>query len=135
MKNARPGFVIDPYRFDGSFLTSMSDGIHCDYTHKTLEELRAGEDNPRLVTVSRNTADKMFRITKKMMIYGRAYFKGDVIGEITDIGFSNVDQVIDRLVEQLPKDIPTGCMVQFRLMNCDSKKEVVYERSKGKGFM
>jgi hypothetical protein len=46
-----------------------------------------------------------------------------------------VDQVIDRLVEQLPKDIPTGCMVQFRLMNCDSKKEVVYERSKGKGFM
>lgn len=80
-------------------------------------------------------ADKMFRITKKMMIYGRAYFKGDVIGEITDIGFSNVDQVIDRLVEQLPKDIPTGCMVQFRLMNCDSKKEVVYERSKGKGFM
>ena len=80
-------------------------------------------------------ADKMFRITKKMMIYGRAYFKGDVIGEITDIGFRNVDQVIDRLVEQLPKDIPTGCMVQFRLMNCDSKKEVVYERSKGKGFM
>ena len=80
-------------------------------------------------------ADKMFRITKKMMIYGRAYFKGDVIGEITDIGFSNVDQVIDRLVGQLPKDIPTGCMVQFRLMNCDSKKEVVYERSKGKGFM
>ena len=71
--------------------------------------------------------DKMFRITKKM-IYGRAYFKGDIIGEITDIGFSNVDQVIDRLVEQLPKDIPTGCMVQFHLMNCDSKKEVVYER-------
>lgn len=80
-------------------------------------------------------ADKMFRISKKMMIYGRAYFKGDVIGEVTDIGFSNVDQVIDRLVGQLPKDIPTGCMVQFRLMNCDSKKEVVYERSKGKGFM
>lgn len=43
----------------------MSDGIHCDYTHKTLEELRAGEDNPRLVTVSRNTADKMFRIHLK----------------------------------------------------------------------
>ena len=37
MKNARPGFVIDSYRVDGSFLTSMSDGIHCDYTHKTLE--------------------------------------------------------------------------------------------------
>lgn len=79
-------------------------------------------------------ADKMFRISKKMMIYGRAYFKGDVVSELTDIGFSNVDQVISKLASQLPNDIPTGCTVQFRLMNCDSKKEVVYERSKGKGF-
>lgn len=67
-----------------------------------------------------------------MMIYGRAYFKGDVIGEITDIGFSNVDQVIDRLVELLPKDIPTGCMVQFRLMNCDSKRKLYMKEAKGK---
>lgn len=78
--------------------------------------------------------DKMFRISKKMMIYGRAYFKGKVVGELTDIGFSNVDEVITELVKQLPKDIPTGCSVQFRLTNCDSQKEVVYERSKGKGF-
>ena len=80
------------------------------------------------------TADKLFRITKKMMIYGRAYFKGKVVGELTDIGFSNVDEVIAELVKQLPKDIPTGCNVQFRLENCDNNKEVVYERSKGKGF-
>lgn len=80
------------------------------------------------------TEDKLFRISKKMMIYGRAYFKGKVVGELTDIGFSNVDEVIAELVKQLPKDIPTGCNVQFRLLNCDSQKEVVYERSKGKGF-
>ena len=78
--------------------------------------------------------DKLFRISKKMMIYARAYFKGKVVGELTDIGFSNVDEVIAELVKQLPKDIPTGCNVQFRLLNCDSQKEVVYERSKGKGF-
>ena len=80
------------------------------------------------------SADKLFRITKKMMIYGRAYFKGDVVGELTDIGFDTVDDVISALVMQLPRDIPTGCTVQFRLLNCDSQKEVVYERSKGKGF-
>lgn len=78
--------------------------------------------------------DKMFRISKKMMIYGRAYFKGKIVGELTDIGFSNIDEVIAALVKQLPKDIPIGCNVQFRLTNCDSQKEVVYERSKGKGF-
>lgn len=78
--------------------------------------------------------DKMFRITKKKMIFGRAYFKGNVIAELTDIGFSTVDDVIAALVKQLPKDIPVGCNVQFRLVNCDSNREVVYERSKGKGF-
>lgn len=78
--------------------------------------------------------DKYFRISKKMMIYARAYFKGKLVGEFTDIGFSNVDQVIARLVLQLPTDIPVGCNVQFRLTNCDSQREVVYERSKGKGF-
>jgi len=69
-----------------------------------------------------------------MMIYGRAYFKGKVVGEVTDIGFNTVDDVIAVLVKQLPSDIPTGCNVQFRLTNCDSQNEVVYERSKGKGF-
>ena len=78
--------------------------------------------------------DALFRISPKRMIYGRAYFKGEVVAELTDIGFSNVDEVIARLVKQLPKDIPTGCNVQFRLTNCDTQKEAVYERSKGKGF-
>lgn len=79
-------------------------------------------------------ADKLFRITKKRMIHARAYFKGTVIAELTDIGFSNVDEVIDKLVEQFPSDIPVGCTVQFRITNCDTQKEEVYERSKGKGF-
>lgn len=78
--------------------------------------------------------DAMFRITKKMMIYGRAYFKGNLVGELTDIGFSNVREVISCLVKQLPGDIPVGSTVVFRLTNCDSQREAVYERSKGKGF-
>ncbi len=45
-----------------------------------------------------------------------------------------VDDVISALANQLPNDIPVGCNVQFRLTNCDSQKEAVYVRSKGKGF-
>ena len=75
-----------------------------------------------------------FRISKKMMIYARAYFKGKVIAEVTDIGFNTIDDVIKRLVPYFPKDMPEGCAVQFRLENCDSHKEIVYERTKGKGF-
>ena len=80
------------------------------------------------------TDDKLFRISKKMMIYGRAYFKGKVIAELTDIGFGTVDSIIKALAAQFPDDIPEGCAVQFRITNCDSQKEVVYERTKGKGF-
>lgn len=87
-----------------------------------------------LVRNFESPAEKMFRITKKMMIYGRAYFKGEVIAEVTDIGFDTVDDVISALANQLPNDIPVGCNVQFRLTNCDSQKEAVYVKSKGKGF-
>ena len=80
------------------------------------------------------TNDKLFRISKKMMIYARAYFKGKVIGELTDIGFGTVDSVIQELVKQFPEDIPEGCTVHFRITNCDSQREVVYERTNGKGF-
>lgn len=75
-----------------------------------------------------------FRISKKMMIYARAYFKGKVIAEVTDIGFKTIEDVIKRLTPDFPKDIPEGCAVQFRLQNCDSQKEAVYVRTKGKGF-
>ena len=69
-----------------------------------------------------------------MMIRARAYFKGEVVAELTNIGFSNINQVITSLTLDLPKNMPVGCTVQFRITNCDSKQEMVYERSKGKGF-
>lgn len=78
--------------------------------------------------------DKLFRISPKMLIQGRAYFMGKVIGNFTDVGFSNVDEVISALAEQFPRDLAEGCAVQFRLTNKDSGKEAVYERTKGKGF-
>lgn len=80
------------------------------------------------------TEDKYFKVTPKMMIYGRTYFKGEVIAEVTDIGFHTVEEVIERLIPKLPTTIPIGCSVQFRIKNLDSHKEIVYERSKGKGF-
>ena len=77
---------------------------------------------------------KLFRISKKMMIRGRAYFKGKVISEINDIGFNTIESVIKALVDKFHDEIPVGCEDLFRITNCDSQKEAVYERSKGKGF-
>lgn len=78
--------------------------------------------------------EKLFRLSKKMMVFARAYFKGAVLAEISDIGFSNVEEVIKALAAKLPKDMAEGCAVQFRIQNVDKGTEVVYERTKGKGF-
>lgn len=77
---------------------------------------------------------KMFRLSPKRMVYARAYFRGEVLAEVSDIGFGTVEAVIDRLAVQLPDTIPTGCAVQFRIKDVDADREAVYERTKGKGF-
>lgn len=42
-------WVLDPDRFEGAYcLTVMSDGVHCDYNGRTLDELRKDNDNPNL---------------------------------------------------------------------------------------
>ncbi len=78
--------------------------------------------------------DMLFRIAPKYMLYARAYFRGEVLAEVSDIGFSNVDEVIARLVPKLPDTIPERSAVQFRIRNVDTDREAVYERTKGKGF-
>ena len=78
--------------------------------------------------------DVMFRIAPKHMLYARAYFRGEVLAEVSDIGFSNIDEVIARLAAKLPDTIPDRCAVQFRIKNVDTDREAVYERTKGKGF-
>lgn len=79
-------------------------------------------------------AEKLFRISPKAMVYARVYFRGEVLAEFSDIGYPNVETVIRKLASMLPDTIPTGCAVQFRIKNVDADREVVYERSKGKGF-
>ena len=94
-------------------------------TAKSKQGCAHGVDEPKNI---------QFRIAPKYMIYARAYFRGQVLAEVSDVGFSNIDEVISRLVPQLPATIPNRCAVQFRIRNVDTDREAVYERTKGKGF-
>ena len=94
-------------------------------TAKSKQGMARGVDEP---------ADKLFRLSPKAMVYARAYFRGEVLAEISDIGFGTVEAVITKLAMMLPDTIPTGCAVQFRIKNVDADREAVYERTKGKGF-
>lgn len=81
-----------------------------------------------------NPIAKQFKLSPKRMTCGQAFFKGEVLADITDIGFSNVDQVIAKLVPQLPDTIPVGSEVTFRIKDLDTGLQGVYYHTKGKGF-
>jgi hypothetical protein len=77
--------------------------------------------------------EQAFRITPKKLINAKAYFKGEILAEITDVGFANLDDVLKSVVAKLPDSIPNRCDVQFRITNLDTGAEAVYERTKGRG--
>ena len=76
----------------------------------------------------------MFRVSPKMMIRAAAFYQGHLVASFDDLGMSNVDEVVDRLADALPSDIPNRAIVQFKLVNMDNGKVAVYEHQKGKGF-
>lgn len=55
-------YVIDSRYFDGTCLTSMSDGFHNDYGGETIEELRIRENNPYLKAITPSDIDKKLRL-------------------------------------------------------------------------
>lgn len=78
--------------------------------------------------------DTHFRLSYRFMVNAAAYHNGQKVAEFTDVGFNNVDEVIDKLVMMLPDDIPNRAIVMFKIVNLDKNQTVVYQRQKGKGF-
>lgn len=78
--------------------------------------------------------EEHFRLSYRYQVHATAFFQGRKVAELTDVGFNNVDEVIEKLAEELPDDIPLRSMVIFKIENQDKGDAVVYERMKGKGF-
>lgn len=78
--------------------------------------------------------DSLFRFSSKHLIHGSAYFRGNLLGEVEDTGFNNIDEVIQALVPFVPDEVPMRSMVQFKIDIIDKDLSQTYERMKGKGF-
>ncbi len=70
------------------------------------------------------------RFSPKYLIHGWVYFRGECFGEVEDIGYNNIDEVINALWPFVPDYIPDRAMLQFKIRNVDKQQEVVYERMK-----
>lgn len=72
--------------------------------------------------------DKSFeRISKYNFVRAEAYVMGKQVCAIEDTGFSNVDQIMDKLVTILPKNIHNA-RVQFKITNVDKNLTQMYQR-------
>ena len=52
MSENKTKYVIDSRCFSGTCITSMKDGVHCDYYNDTTEQIRVRENNPNLIAIS-----------------------------------------------------------------------------------
>jgi len=72
--------------------------------------------------------DKTFeRISKYNNVRAEAYIMGKKVCAIEDTGFSNVDQIMDKLVTMLPKKTKNA-RVQFKITNVDKNLTQMYQR-------
>lgn len=74
------------------------------------------------------TEDKTFeKISKYNNVRAEAYVMGKLVSSLEDTGFSNVDQVMDKLVPLLPKKVK-NTRVQFKITNVDKNLTQMYQR-------
>lgn len=64
----------------------------------------------------------------KSLIYGTLYYNRKKIGELADVGFNNIFDVMNKLSDQLPDDIPDMARVDIKIENADTGEMKVYNR-------
>ena len=68
------------------------------------------------------------RMSKYNLIRGEAFISGERVSVIEDSGFTNIEQVITRLLLSLPDEIERPTKVQVRITNLDKRKVQLYQR-------
>ena len=94
---------------------------------KVVEKIFFTEENSR--EHKEEQKDNHFeRFSFKQLIKGTLYFRGRIISTIEDVGFNNVEDVINTLMKNLPNTIPSRSMVQIRIENKDKQQTKDYTR-------
>lgn len=73
---------------------------------------------------------KSFRIVSsyKSLIYATLYYNKKKLVELADVGFNNIKDVMNRMNEFLPDDIPEMARVDIKIENADTGEMRVYNR-------
>ena len=81
------------------------------------------------IVVNREDSDNSFeRMSKYNLIRGEAFVSGECVSVIEDSGFTNVEQVITRLLSSFSDNISRPSKVQVKISNLDKKQTQLYQR-------
>ena len=153
-KKVSPDFHASLYSFRHSWATIAQNGcgasladIDFALNHSTFKLARvytkidyspAWELNEKVIDyiffsnediTKREDSGKFFeRMSKYNLIRGEAFISGECVSVIEDSGFTNVEQVITRLLSSLHEDVPRPTKVQIKISNLDKKQTRLYQR-------
>jgi len=89
-----------------------------DYIFFSNEDIESHEDPTK----------SFERMSKYNLIRGEAYISGECVSVIEDFGFTNVEQVIAKVLMSMHDDIPRPIKVQIKITNLDKRKIQMYQR-------
>lgn len=67
-------------------------------------------------------------MSKYNLIRVEAFICGDRVSVIEDSGFTNIEQVITKLLSSLPNDFSRPSKTQIKITNLDKKQTQLYQR-------
>lgn len=97
-----------------------------ELNEKVVEKIFFTEENSREHIEKKDNHFERFSF--KQLIKGTIYFRGRIIDTVEDVGFNNVEEIINVLMSKLPDTIPTRSMVQIRIENKDKQQTKDYTR-------
>ena len=68
------------------------------------------------------------RMSKYNLIRGEAFVSGECVSVIENSGFTNVEQVVTKLLSSLSDEIERPTKVQIKISNLDKKQTQLYQR-------
>ena len=68
------------------------------------------------------------RISKYNLIRGEAFIGGECVSIIENSGYTNVEQVVTKLLSSLSDEIERPTKVQIRITNLDKRQIILFQK-------
>ena len=68
------------------------------------------------------------RMSKYNLIRGEAFISGERVSTIEDSGFTNVEQVVTKLLSSLSDEIERPTKVQIKITNLDKRQIILFQK-------